>query len=266
MKKHSLLTTLGVLGISYLCSANEPDSVYLYSYGNPANQGRSGLQYAWSLDQKDWNSIGNERTFLSCDYGRWGSEKRMHSPYMINVDNLWHIVWSLNDYDNAFAYTTSEDLLKWKPQKYIQVASENCTNPVISYNPNTKIFTVAYQSKEKYFETSTKDFKQFSKAKEITEDNYSNLSTSEIVNEKLVSGQIQRVAWNDINNLIRDCQVRAYNDAKYNERMAQDGERFAGLQPLTATIKANPDNTKDISSMLIGAFFEDINYAADGGL
>ena len=48
--------------------------------------------------------------------------------------------------------------------------------------------------------------------------------------------------------------------------MAQCGERFGGLQPLTATIKAKPDNTKDISSMLIGAFFEDINYAADGGL
>ena len=52
-----------------------------------------------------------------------------------------------------------------------------------------------------------------------------------------------------------------------NDELARDNEaRFRGLRPLEATIKVNAENTKKISDKLIGIFFEDINYAADGGL
>ena len=39
-----------------------------------------------------------------------------------------------------------------------------------------------------------------------------------------------------------------------------------GLKPVTARIKVEEENTKPISEHLIGVFFEDLNYAADGGL
>lgn len=46
----------------------------------------------------------------------------------------------------------------------------------------------------------------------------------------------------------------------------QDKERFAGLKPVKATITVQPEETKEISNLLLGIFFEDINYSADGGL
>ncbi|WP_373835617.1 alpha-L-arabinofuranosidase C-terminal domain-containing protein, partial [Bacteroides heparinolyticus] len=50
------------------------------------------------------------------------------------------------------------------------------------------------------------------------------------------------------------------------ERMAQDPVRFVGLKPLQATVTVKAEAGKKISDHLIGIFFEDINYAADGGL
>lgn len=38
------------------------------------------------------------------------------------------------------------------------------------------------------------------------------------------------------------------------------------MKPVTARIKVEEENTKPISEHLIGVFFEDLNYAADGGL
>ncbi|GHT26140.1 hypothetical protein AGMMS4957_21610 [Bacteroidia bacterium] len=57
--------------------ANEPDSAYVFAY-----EVNNGLSFAWSIDQEDWHSIGPEHKFLSCDYGRWGSEKKMHTPFL----------------------------------------------------------------------------------------------------------------------------------------------------------------------------------------
>lgn len=52
----------------------------------------------------------------------------------------------------------------------------------------------------------------------------------------------------------------------YAESAAQDSLRFAGLTSPTATLTVDFGQTKKISDRLIGVFFEDINYAADGGL
>lgn len=52
----------------------------------------------------------------------------------------------------------------------------------------------------------------------------------------------------------------------YDERTEEDPIRFAGLKPLKATIQVDVSQGKSISDHLIGIFFEDINYAADGGL
>lgn len=62
------------------------------------------------------------------------------------------------------------------------------------------------------------------------------------------------------------CAGRRMKAQQNAETMAQDPVRFAGLKPLTASIKLDPANSKAISDKLIGIFFEDINYAADGGL
>jgi alpha-L-arabinofuranosidase len=52
-----------------------------------------------------------------------------------------------------------------------------------------------------------------------------------------------------------------------NERMHNDPTVLSGLPAeMTATLTIDPTQEKAISPMLIGIFFEDISYAADGGL
>lgn len=48
--------------------------------------------------------------------------------------------------------------------------------------------------------------------------------------------------------------------------MGRDPERFKELKNVQASVSVFPEKSKAISDMLIGVFFEDINYAADGGL
>lgn len=38
------------------------------------------------------------------------------------------------------------------------------------------------------------------------------------------------------------------------------------MKPVKATVTVQPEGAKAISDVLLGAFFEDINYSADGGL
>ena len=52
---------------------NEPDSVYIFSYAHPEDEGRSGLKFAWSPDGDKWLSVSDGFAYLKCDFGRWGS-------------------------------------------------------------------------------------------------------------------------------------------------------------------------------------------------
>lgn len=83
-----------------------------------------------------------------------------------------------------------------------------------------------------------------------------------------VLGNVVRMPKAEVDGLIDYVAVRRELDDKYAETMAGDSERFAslGASPLKYTVKAEPKKAKPISDMLIGIFFEDINYAADGGL
>ena len=86
------------------------------------------------------------------------------------------------------------------------------------------------------------------------------------IGDKQVTGWALKVAYKQIIAMNRYGDHRAYRQTLRGERTAQDGSRFAGLKPVTARIKVEEENTKPISEHLIGVFFEDLNYAADGGL
>ncbi|HPT43203.1 MAG TPA: alpha-L-arabinofuranosidase, partial [Paludibacteraceae bacterium] len=99
MKKH---VSLFFLFIFLFCqnivsvSASEPDSAFLFSYSTLKNDGRNGLHFAWSIDQTNWHSIGPEHRFLFSDYGRWGTEKRLVTPFLFQDNKqIWHCLWSL---------------------------------------------------------------------------------------------------------------------------------------------------------------------------
>src|SRR5690606_18126088 len=60
--------------------------------------------------------------------------------------------------------------------------------------------------------------------------------------------------------------LAAFNAERYGETTDQDGQRFKGLETVSAKLKVLAERKKEISEQLIGVFYEDINYAADGGI
>ena len=207
---------------------NEPDSVFLFSYATVPDAGRSGLKFAWSPDGDEWFSVGGGYAYVKCDYAAWGSEKRMVKPELFrDGKGMWHCVWQLNGNGKEFAHAASDDLLDWKRQTY---------------------FTDA----------------QFGKYVSAAWTKY--LQKTVVVDGVSESGTLQKVAWTDVERLSRFADHRAYRTRLHDERTEQDGARFAGLQPVGMKLTVLPGKEKAISDKLIGVFFEDINYGADGGL
>ena len=207
---------------------NEPDSVYLFSYATVSDDGRSGLKFAWSPDGNKWFGIGNGYGYVKCDYGAWGAEKRMLKPELRRDENgVWHCIWQLNGNGKEFAHAASEDLMKWKRQSY---------------------FT------DKQFATY------------VPEEWIQYPAQSVLIDGAQEHGTVQKIAWNEVNRLIQFADYRAYKAQLHDERTEQDAQRFAGLNTVNMTLTACPDSAKNISDKLIGIFFEDINYGADGGL
>jgi alpha-L-arabinofuranosidase len=254
---------------NFAAGSNEPDSVYLFSYATNKNQNHNGLHFAWSRDKITWYSIGNEYGFVKSDYGRWGSEKKMFDPYLIKgSDNQWHCVWSLNDRENIFAAVSSPDLVYWGRQDYPLVKQgTNCLRPVIKYDEGAKRYTITYIAADnKYYRTTTGDFKTYSAVTEVSSAQYINSSVIIQVDGVEAKGQLHYVPWTVADKLIKTWELKQFKNNQNNETTLQDSVRFAGLKPVEATITLQPQHKKPISDLLLGIFFEDINYAADGGL
>lgn len=196
-----------------------PDSVSLFAYATRGDDGRSGLRFAWSMDGKHWFEIGQNYGYLRCDYGRWGSQKKMLDPNLKQLPGgEWLCVWKLNDHD-GYGQARSKDLIYWEAQQYPRTTSDF---------EGTRV-----------------------KAKIAGHEE---------------TGTVSQVPWSVVDGLTRTYERNQYRNSLYGERPVQDKERFAGLKPVKATVTAQPEETKEISDLLMGIFFEDINYSADGGL
>ncbi|MGQ1890938.1 alpha-L-arabinofuranosidase C-terminal domain-containing protein [Thermophagus sp. OGC60D27] len=258
---------LGIRG-----KASTPDSAYIFAYSTLKNGGRNGLHFAWSVDKIHWFAIGPEYSFLKSDYGTWGSQKRMFEPYLLKGhEGKWHCVWKINDEDATFSYASSEDLIHWKPQVYPQLNYQgNCLMPLISCNQDKKNYIVSWWSNKKgnegYHEVTTSDFVHYSLVKNVSKEAFHNDRSSVVINNIQVRGTIHRVPWISVEKLINHQKLVAYNQQLYHETTDQDPLRFVGLEKVQASITVNLDDYKPISDQLIGVFFEDINYAADGGI
>ncbi len=251
---------------------NEPDSAYLFAYSTEKNANTNGLHFAWSTDEKNWVSIGPEMRFLFSDYGRWGVEKKMVAPYLFqSPDGTWHCVWSLNDHIGAFAHSESKDLIYWLPQTYPTVIKDNnCLDPAISYSKADNQYKITWLSKahgySKTFCVTTSDFKVYSPTQEIQSFERENNRKQVIVNGKTETGTIHKISWKLLETLLDQQKLKEYRDQQWAETTKTDSIRFASLKSVNASVTIDNSKCKKISDMLIGAFFEDINYAADGGL
>ena len=254
--------------INFGSLANEPDSVYLFSYATGKNNHHNGLHFAWSHDKVNWHRIGNEFGYLKSDYGRWGSEKKMITPYLVNIGGVWHCVWSLNEKDKVFAHASSHDLVDWGRQSYPKTENgNNVLRPVVNYDKAAANYTITYtDAAGKYYQVLTKDFKSFTTAKAVQAELYRSSSISVSFQADSAIGQLHYIAWPVVDKLIKTYDLQQFKSRLYAETPKDDSQKFAGLQPINATIAVQATNAKAISDKLLGIFFEDINYAADGGL
>ena len=224
---------------------------------------RAGLHVA-SHDGTAWQDMGQ---VCASDYGTWGVEKRMFHPSVARAkDGTWRLVFSVNDRSPLLAAAYSADLITWRPQDYPIMTTRQCMKPVVFPNPDGT-FDIYYQTKggDKRYVSASADFRHFSSD---------------------VASQIEAAAWTrdtaTIGGTLREgCEFSvkalevetirqhfarlAEDGRRSSERMHDDGKNLPNLQPMTATLSVTNEE-KAISDKLIGIFFEDISYAADGGL
>lgn len=207
--------------------ANVPDSVYLFSYAD-AN-GQSGLKFAWSGDRQYWTPVAGGYNYVRSDFGPWGSGKKMFRPRLVQgkADGKWHCTWEATQSGQVVAHAASSDLLKWERQSYFVPAE---------------------------------------RAQHVPAETFPVAEAKATIGGREESGYVQRVPYALIEEMQRYADHKNFRGMLYDERTEQDAVRFAGLKPVEATITVQTDQKKAISEHLIGIFFEDINYGADGGL
>nr|WP_235891756.1 alpha-L-arabinofuranosidase C-terminal domain-containing protein [Flavobacterium gawalongense] len=150
------------------------------------------------------------------------------------------------------------------------MTNQNCLTPEVTYNKEKSEYTISWLSKNQTettaWCTTTKDFKTFSETKSIPVAAHKNSRSTVLISGKPETGSINKVAWNVIEGLIKTQQVSVYKNQLWSETTKTDTERFADLKPVEAKFSLDVTKSKKISNSLLGIFFEDINYAADGGL
>jgi alpha-L-arabinofuranosidase len=270
-KRKGTLKSLIIIFILFTAArikANQQDSVYLFAYS--VNDGKSGLTLAWSLEEKNWHPIGPEHCFLFSDFGSWGSQKRMYAPFLIqDKGGMWHCFWTLNDEVGQLAHAASTNLVQWKRQSYpVVMPGGNIIDPEVDASGDSWMVTWLSRTagKEKVYQSNTTDFKSYSVAVEIAKVNRKHYREEVEINGDKHRGMIVKVPWELVEGLIKHEEWARFHEMERAETMQQDLLRFAHLGNLDARISPRLDETKQISDMLIGIFFEDISYAADGGL
>jgi hypothetical protein len=225
---------------------------------------RAGLHAAYLDFEGNWQEIGQ---LCASDYGQWGAEKRMYHPNMVRAsDGTWRAVWQLNDHTPCFAAAYSPDLITWRPQDYPRMTTKNCLRPIV-FEGDDGTFDIFYASgDEKRYVNPSKDFRTF------TEDTPSTISDlawggdTVLIGGKRHGGQIFDVTQGELISLLAHHEILRRDGDMSAERMGDDTERYKDLKKATATLTVRPGEKKAISDKLICIFFEDISYAADGGL
>ena len=226
MKKLLISLALLTAALPTAAAASEPDSLWLFAYATSANQNRNGLHFAWSSDGDRWHRIGREHGFVKSDYGTWGSEKRMLDPVLERQA------------DGSWRCS-------WAVNERDGVLAHTATADLILWKPQDY-----YPATEQHGGPDRTVGRQ-------------QITFPDGVQQQ---GQRFRVERAVVERLLTYWEQQQFRNAQNAELMRDDPVRFAGLEPVSVTVTARPEAAKPISRDLFGIFFEDINYAADGGL
>ena len=241
-------------------SAQETANIFIYS---PSPQG--GLRIA-QQDGSGWKEMGQ---LCSSDYGTWGAEKKMIHPSVARAkDGTWRLVFQVNDRAPLFAAAYSRDLITWRPQDYPVMSTRQCLSPVVFANDDGTSDIYYKSSEGKRWVLASADFRRFSadKASQIDDDAW--LRDTATIAGKLFEGNLFEVSVAEVEAMARHFARQAEDGRKSSERMHdddKDGRWKVEGGRVSATLTVT-NQEKAISDKLIGIFFEDISYAADGGL
>ena len=257
------LLTLTLLALSMATQAQQPNDVLrkIFVYSPDKTK---GLHLA-TQEGGIWKEVGQ---LCSSDYSTWGVEKRMYHPSVCRAkDGSWRLVFQVNDRSPLFAAAYSRDLVNWRPQDYPIMSTQQCQDPVVIENDNGT-FDIYYKSPEgKRWTSATTDFRTF------TPDQPSMIGDEVWMRDTAtIAGTFYEGNGFDIPmqdwQVIVDFMTAQREDARISsERMHDDANNpMLPTTPVQATLIVDPARQKPISDKLIGIFFEDISYAADGGL
>ena len=239
-------------------SLNAQKKVFFYS-PNP----NGGLRMA-VLENDTWDDLGR---LCSSDYGTWGAEKKMYHPSLCRAnDGSWRLVFQLNDIAPLFGASYSRDLVTWRPQDYPRVNSQKCKNPVVVAEGDA--FKVYYQTANGDTRriSADADFRHFIGDEAVKADvRLWHRDTVSIKGEQQ-TGQIFTMTDAEVQRVRDDFRLQGEKWAPTNERMHDDAQKLSIPSVINTTLTVSPNQEKPISDKLIGIFFEDISYAADGGL
>ena len=239
-------------------SLNAQKKVFFYS-PNP----NGGLRMA-VLENDTWDDLGR---LCSSDYGTWGAEKKMYQPSLCRAnDGSWRLVFQLNDIAPLFGASYSRDLVTWRPQDYPRVNSQKCKNPVVVAEGDA--FKVYYQTANGDTRriSADADFRHFIGDEAVKADvRLWHRDTVSIKGEQQ-TGQIFTMTDAEVQRVRDDFRLQGEKWAPTNERMHDDAQKLSIPSVINTTLTVSPNQEKNISDKLIGIFFEDISYAADGGL
>ena len=246
------------------CQIMDTDTVcriFVYSPGD-----KDGLHLAYLDETEKWVDAGQ---LCGSDYSRWGAEKRMYNPYVAHAaDGTWRAVWSLNDYAPCFAVAYSEDLVTWRPQDYPKVSVKGVQRPVVFQMDDGSFDIYLRSASGKRHVHASNDFRTFKESAEpSTIDDIAWITDTATVGQKRYEGNIFDVPKLHLDYMLSYFDALAADEEKSRVTMRDDKDRFKDL-PATvmASLTVDAGKTKAISDKLVGIFFEDISYAADGGL
>ena len=268
MKATTLLYTVLTVFTCMLCTTtaqaqNEgddiPRQIFIYCPGE-----HDGLHAAYLDFDNIWHEIGQ---LCASDYGPWGAEKKMYEPNLVRAnDGTWRAVCQLNDHTPCFAAAYSPDLLTWRPQDYPRMSTKNCLKPIV-FEGDDGTFDIYYKTgEERRYVTASNDFRTFSEDQPSSISDLAWGNASVTMDGREYQGQIFDISQGELIHILTHFEMLRRDGAMSAERMGDDATRFKDLKEARATLTVFPNQKKTISDKLIGIFFEDISYAADGGL
>lgn len=255
--------------------AEEP-AAWLFSYTTPDKDDRGGLGYAISDNAKDWRFASwKHRKFLDGGYAYRG-EMKFHDAFVhLDSEKNWHVLWSPPKSKGYMGHSTSankDNVVNWLRKSYPHFEVDSQIRNPIAYNAGNGESVVEFKTEDGgFYRTATRDFKKFTPLKKISQKDYESscskvLKTATLDSEEF-TGSVSPLSEKQLEIIKADGEWKKVAPwGKISQRSKDDLERFSGMEKLEVNVKADPKSRKQISDMLMGIFFEDLNYSADGGL